>query len=127
MMHYTEKDITEYLQGVRDSVNSGDYRIERNRAKNRTIFEDFIFSEEDAKNILLKLTYLDFSYTRQNDNPRHPEEILYVFGKDVMLTERFGTNNINVPLYIKINKLDDGYVIVISFHEQEWPLRYYFK
>ena len=32
-----------------------------------------------------------------------------------------------VSLYIKFNKISDQYLFVISFHEQEHPLSYYFK
>ena len=32
-----------------------------------------------------------------------------------------------VSLYIKFNKLESCFVIVISFHEQKYPLRYYFR
>ena len=32
-----------------------------------------------------------------------------------------------VGLYIKFNKLENKYVIVVSFHEQKHPLTYYFK
>lgn len=32
-----------------------------------------------------------------------------------------------VSLYIKFNKLENCFVIVISFHEQNYPLTYYFR
>ena len=44
-------------------------------------------------------------------------ETLYIFGKEVLLIERYGTAEKLVPLYIKFNKLDNEFVIVISFHE----------
>ena len=50
-----------------------------------------------------------------------------VFGKDVTLLERNGTEEKTVSLYIKFNKLENCFVIVISFHEQKHPLTYYFK
>ena len=50
-----------------------------------------------------------------------------VFGRDVILLERNGTEEKTVSLYIKFNKLDDCFVIVISFHEQKYPLTYYFR
>ena len=53
--------------------------------------------------------------------------IMYVFGKDVNLLERNGTEEKTVSLYIKFNKLENCFVIVISFHEQKYPLTYYFK
>lgn len=53
--------------------------------------------------------------------------IMYVFGKDVNLLERNGTEEKTVSLYIKFNKLENCFIIVISFHEQKYPLTYYFK
>ena len=43
------------------------------------------------------------------------------------MIERYGTAEKLVPLYIKFNKLDNEFVIVISFHEQRHPLTYYFR
>ena len=34
---------------------------------------------------------------------------------------------IYLRLYIKFNKLDHCYVIVVSLHEQNYPIKYYFK
>ena len=52
---------------------------------------------------------------------------LYVFGKDVTLLERNGTEEKTVSLYIKFNMLANCFMIVISFHEQKHPLTYYFR
>ena len=69
----------------------------------------------------------DFSDAVKNDHPQHPEEILYIFGKDINLMPRYGDSEEKVSLYIKFNKLTNQYVIVISFHKQEYPLTYKFK
>ena len=70
---------------------------------------------------------MDFSEILQNEHKRYGHERLYVFGKDVILLERNGTEEKTVPLYIKFNKLENCFVIVISFHEQKYPVTYYFK
>lgn len=84
-------------------------------------------SEAKAKDILLNLTVMDFSEILQNEHRGFEREKLYVFGKDVVLLERNGTEEKRVSLYIKFNKLENCFVIVISFHEQKYPLTYYFK
>jgi len=38
-----------------------------------------------------------------------------------------GSEEKTVSLYIKFNKLENCFVIVISFHEQKHPLTYYFR
>lgn len=64
---------------------------------------------------------------RHNEHRGFEHELLYIFGKDVKLVERFGNSDKLVSLYIKFNKLENCYVIVVSLHEQKYPLKYYFK
>lgn len=54
-------------------------------------------------------------------------EILYIFGKEIKALERFGVDYKAVKLYIKLNLIADDFVFVVSFHEQRYPLHYYFK
>mgnify|MGYP003293449471 CR=1 FL=1 len=125
-MNVTKDDIEQYLADVFIAVNAGRYQIAP-RQKNQDIYIDYVFSEEDAKNVILSLTAYDFSETVQNEHSQHPEEILYIFGKDINLIPRFGNSEEKVSLYIKFNKLTNQYVIVISFHKQVYPLTYKFK
>lgn len=83
--------------------------------------------ETKAKEILLSLSAADFSEVLNNEHVGYEHERLYVFGKDVSLWERVGTEKKIVSLYIKFNKLENSHVIVISFHEQKHPLRYPFQ
>ena len=125
-MNVTKSDIEAYLLDVFDAVKAGRYQISP-RPKNQNIYIDYVFTEADAKNVILSLTAEDFSDAVQNDHPQHPEEILYIFGKDIKLLPRYGGAEELVSLYIKFNKLRNQYVVVISFHEQEYPLTYKFK
>lgn len=125
-MHVSKSDVEAYLRDVFAAVNAGRYQISP-REKNRNIYIDYVFTEADAKNVILSLTAEDFSGAVQNDHPQHPEEILYIFGKDIELLPRYGGAEELVSLYIKFNKLTNQYLIVISFHKQEYPLTYQFK
>ena len=125
-MNVTKSDVEQYLSDVFAAVNVGRYQIS-SRQKNQDIYMDYVFTEEDAKKVILSLTVYDFSHAVQNDHPQHPEEILYIFGKDINLMPRYGDSEKKVSLYIKFNKLTNQYVIVISFHKQEYPLTYKFK
>lgn len=126
LLNVTKSDIEQYLSDVLAAVNVGRYQISP-RQKNQDIYMDYVFTEEDAKEVILSLTAYDFSDAVQNDHPQHPEEILYIFGKDINLMPRYGDSEEKVSLYIKFNKLTNQYVIVISFHKQEYPLTYKFK
>lgn len=88
---------------------------------------EYILSESRVKEILLSLTVQNFSEVRPNEHPGYEDEKLYIFGTDVKLLERFGTGERIVSLYIKFNKLETRFVIVISFHEQKYPLTYPFR
>lgn len=125
-MNVTKADVEKYLSEIFVFVKAGRYQISP-RSKNQEIYMDYVFTEEDAEKIILSLTADDFSDAVRNDHPQHPEEILYIFGRDINMLPRYGGAEEMVPLYIKFNKLANQYVIVISFHKREYPLTYKFK
>ena len=128
-MNIEKKHIEQYLSEVKEAVGNDRYRLDRNakRQDNINLFLDYVIDEAKAKEIILSLTVMDFSEILQNEHKGYEHENLYVFGKDVSLLERNGTEEKTVSLYIKFNKLENCFVIVISFHEQKHPLTYYFK
>ena len=128
-MDVTIADIEKYLEDVKEAINAGRYRVEmnENRQDNRELVMDYIVDEEKRRQILLSLTAMDFSEIRHNTHIGYEHELLYVFGKDVKLLRRFDSGEEQVSLYIKFNKLESRYVIVISFHTQKYPLNYKFK
>lgn len=129
VLYIDKKDIEQYLSEVKEAVENGRYRLVRNarRQDNMNLFLDYVIDEAKAKEIILSLTAMDFSEILQNEHKGFEHERLYVFGKDVILLERNGTEEKTVSLYIKFNKLENCFVIVISFHEQKYPLTYYFR
>lgn len=128
-MDITQNDIEVYLAEVKNAIHKNRYRIEQNsrRQDNVKLFNDYIIDETMARDILLGLTATDFSEVLQNEHKGYEHERLYVFGKDVELLERTGNSCKMVSLYIKFNKLANCYVIVVSLHEQKYPIKYYFK
>ena len=128
-MNITWKDIEAYLSEVKGAVKKGRYRIASNskRQDNIDLFLDYVIDEAGAREILLSLEPMDFSCILQNEHKGFEQERLYVFGKEVLLLERNGTEETIVPLYIKMNNLETGFVIVISFHRQRHPLTYCFQ
>lgn len=126
-MKKTKEEIQSYLNEIKELVTVGKYQIS-NRDKNQQLYIDYVFSEEQCKKIILDLTVENFSDAVQNEHSKHPEEILYIFGEKVNLLPKQGGEEKTVDLYIKFNKLNanNSYLIVISFHEQEYPLMYKF-
>ncbi len=125
-LEITREEVGKYLCDVKTSVKADRYEIAP-RPRNQSIYIDYVFSERLTKEILLDLEVDDFSDAVQNDHPQHPEEILFIFGKEVELLPKEGGEAEKVALYIKFNKLENLFLIVISFHKQEYPLKYKFK
>lgn len=128
-MDINKRDIERYLSEVKEAVENDRYRLDRNamRQDNINLFLDYVIDEAKAKKIILSLMAMDFSQILQNEHKGYEHEKLYVFGKDIVLLERNGTQEKTISLYIKFNKLGNGFVIIISFHEQKYPLTYYYK
>ena len=128
-MNLNVSDVENYLEAVKCAVKAHRYRLDMNakRPGNRKLFDTYLLTMRDAENIILDLNAMDFSDAVPNEHAGFEHETLYIFGKEVLLIERYGTAEKLVPLYIKFNKLDNEFVIVISFHEQRHPLTYYFK
>lgn len=92
-MNMAQKDIEQYLSEVKEAVEKDNYRLDRNakRQNNINLFLDYVIDEAKAKEIILSLTVMDFSEILQNEHRGYEHENLYVFGKDVTLLERNGT------------------------------------
>lgn len=128
-MSVSRSEVEDYIQDIRNCINAKHYRFDMKRPKNMSLFTDFVISEADALFVCKGLSSDDFVDKVQNEHPGYEYEFLYIFGKRVSLLERFSFNEVMVDLYIKFNKIQDyqgnGYAIIVSFHEQEYPVQYY--
>ena len=124
-----ESEINDYLGEAKKLILDGKFRIalNSNRLTNLSLFDEYLINEESVKSILLNLTVYDFCEKVQNKHANFNHEWLYVFGKEIDLIKRFEEKSEMVPLYIKFNKLEDKFLIVVSFHKQKYPLVYYFQ
>ncbi|MCG8515594.1 MAG: hypothetical protein MI740_15750, partial [Halanaerobiales bacterium] len=128
---FTSKDIDEYLNKIRKCVRENKYSISlnENRNENMEFIEDYRIDTQKEKEILLSLTHKNFCYAVDNNNPKFPNEKLYVFCKRFQL-ENWGLIE-SVNIYIKTNKLEtkngDDFVVVISMHKLKKPMKFLFK
>ena len=125
-MHIEREEVEKYLVAVKQAIREGRYRISP-REKNEQLTNEYILSEANIEEILLALCVEDFSEAVQNEHPQYQHEVLYIFGKEVQLLPRYGDEKETVALYIKFNQLTNLFVIVVSFHKQERPLRFQFN
>lgn len=124
-----ESEINDYLGEAKKLILDGKFRIalNSNRLTNLSLFDEYLINEESVKSILLNLTVYDFCEKVQNKHANFNHEWLYVFGKEIDLIKRFEEKSEMVPLYIKFNKIEDKFLIVVSFHKPKYPLVYYFQ
>lgn len=124
-----ESEINDYLGEAKKLILDGKFRIalNSNRLTDLSLFDEYLINEESVKSILLNLTVYDFCEKVQNKHANFNHEWLYVFGKEIDLIKRFEEKSEMVPLYIKFNKIEDKFLIVVSFHKQKYPLVYYFQ
>jgi hypothetical protein len=100
------------------------------RDKNRNFKNRYICEDSKVMEIVSRLRVDDFCDGLDDLKSR---ETLYVYGVTVRLEERFGGSSCDVPIYIKVRlmrRMVDGELIegiLISFHEQEYPLVPYFQ
>ena len=124
-----ESEINDYLGEAKKLILDGKFRIalNSNRLTNLSLFDEYLINEESVKSILLNLTVYDFCEKVQNKHANFNHEWLYVFGKEIDLIKRFEEKSEMVLLYIKFNKIEDKFLIVVSYHKQKTPLVYYFQ
>ena len=62
-MDIDKKDIELYLSEVKEAVENGRYRLDRNarRQDNINLFLDYVINEAKVREIILSLTEMDFS------------------------------------------------------------------
>ncbi len=128
---YTKEQINEVLNKIKDCIINNNYTISlnRNRQENIKFINEYNIRSVKQKNILLSIKVEDFCYTLQNIKIGYEHEVLYVFVPQVKL---FNADDIEemVNVYIKFNLIDksnENYAVVISFHRLNKPINYKFK
>lgn len=133
-MAENKKNTENWIEQVKVEIRNGNYTLARNKKRkaNADLFDKYCIGEPGAIAILLTLTADDFCKTMKNDDEDYKDEVLYVFSKEVKLHRRIAKEPgkkvkkekcKNVSLYIKINKLEEGHVFIVSFHEQKYKLK----
>lgn len=126
MINIGINEVKVYLSDVKTLVKKKQYVIPK-RDSYLELLDKYYVDDILVEDIVMKLTYKDFSCANYNEHPEYKDEILYIFGKDVRLVSHSSYKEELVPLYIKFNKIDDQFMIIVSFHEQKYKLKYKFK
>lgn len=127
----TPEEVKTYLSKFRKAIIDNKYTIEQNenRKENLDFIEDYKITTKKEKEILLDIQFDDFCYAVSNTNKGYEHEILYIFCKCQEL-DFWGTLE-SVDIYIKINMTKtwrgDDYVIIVSLHKRNKPIKHLFK
>ena len=89
------------------------------RRKNKQFMDDHNYLRTDVINLIRRLRIGEYSHTSWKD-----KTTAYVFG----------LNDDGLDIYMKLSRMDKtgtgeerGTTLVISFHEQEWPLEFPYR
>lgn len=128
-MQITKQEVVKILEKVKACVQKGLYRISinPNRKENEIFIDEYRLTTKKQKDMILSLDIDDFSKIEKDKN--NNIEILYFFGKEYELNHR-DRGIESVETYIKFTikpRSDTDFILFISFHKANWPIKYCFK
>ena len=129
---YSEQEIEEVLGQIKELVSQNKFIIStgENRVKNDEFADEFNLDKEKRNQLMLKIEVRDFCDCVQSPNVYKNHDDYFIFGPYFLLTDVFGDER-QVQVYAKFvlatSKTTGLKTIVVSFHEAERPMSYYFK
>ena len=128
-MQITKEEIVNILEKVKACVQKDLYiiSINPNRKENEIFIDEYRLTTKKQKDMILSLDIYDFSKIEKDKN--NNIEILYFFGKEYELNHRDRGFEF-VETYIKFTikpRNNTDFILFISFHKANWPIKYYFK
>ena len=120
-------EVSDILKTIQAYVAGDKFIISRNlnRKENNDFIRKYNLTVAKIKNIISKIETEDFCHGLQNTNVGFEYEILYVFCPQVELP--YGAKIEIIDIYAKFNIINNERVIVISFHQRNYPVDYVFK
>ena len=137
IIRLSSEELQNVLEQMKNIIKNGtfgqDWTYARNYYKNQIFRDTYLCSEDDYKNIMLRLNESSFYEAERNNSPRArrdeqaAQEIMYKF----IPKETFGlvvpedeedTKTINLYIKFTFPVPNDENVIIISFHEAERSL-----
>ena len=129
--NYNKEMVAWLLKEIQSCVSQDKFIISQNdnRQENIEFIQEYNFTHQKQKDLLLSIEIDDFCYTMPNRNKNFPADILYLFCPQRTLNTALGEEEV-VDIYIKCDPLiydDNKHIIVISFHKRKEPLTYAFR
>lgn len=118
----TRKEVQEILKKANNLILLGKVKLLTQRDKNKNFLSIHQYDNIEIINLISRLKVDDFCKREHNKNQNHPtNEYVYIFSVRIFSS----AISQEVDLYIKFSIQNS--LIVISFHELEYPIKFYFK
>lgn len=126
--HYTKKQVDEILNCIKDCIKSEKWTLSlgTHRIENKNFISEYNLRKERQIEILLNLGIIDFCYSVQNRKQNYEHETLYIFAPKIKVYNVNGEEEL-LDVYIKFNIIEEPFVIVISFHKCNKPIKRLFN
>ncbi|EMB62835.1 hypothetical protein [Streptococcus mutans] len=132
MQEYSEQEIADILGQIKLLVSQDRFIIStgENRQKNDEFADEFNLDIGKRKDLILKIEVHDFCDCVQSPNVYRNHDDYFIFGPQLILKDFLGDER-DVQVYAKFvlttSQTSGLKTIVVSFHEAEKPLSYYFR
>ena len=127
VLEIKKTDIEELLTRMVKNITGHGYLVLSRRNKNDDFCYQYGINNKLLKKIISNLKYKDLSCILPNEHKGYEKELLYVFAPIVKMIDIEGRKK-EMQLYIKLNYISyKKTVIVVSIHEADYKLGYYFK
>lgn len=132
MQEYSEQEIEDILGQIKLLISEGRFIIStgENRRKNDEFADEFNLDITKRKELILRIEVKDFCDCVQSPNVYKNHDDYFIFGPRFTLADFLGDER-EVQVYAKFvlatSRTSGLKTIVVSFHEAERPLSYYFQ
>jgi len=119
----SNNDPEDIIRRIKETIQNGkfgdDFTISK-REKNEYLKQEYNINDDKIIQIMMDLEPKNFIKQEKSNHLKHPEDIIYVFKKSVLLMPKWieDAEYCNVMIYIKITWPDEqNSMFIISFHQ----------
>ena len=127
IVNYKREEVATVLETIQTCVAGDKFILSTNisRTENLEFTDKYNLTVARIKDIIAKIEIEDFCYGLHNEHVGYEHEVLYVFCPQVELS--YGEKTEAVDIYTKFNIINGERVIIVSFHQRNYPVDYMFK
>ena len=132
VQEYSKQEIEDVLEQIKLLISTDRFVIStgENRRKNDEFADEFNLDIRKRKNLILKIKVHDFCDCVQSPNVYKNHDDYFIFGPRFTLEDFLGDERevqVCAKFVLATSRTSGLKTIVVSFHEAERPLSYYFQ